>query len=69
MKKLLFALGSIASMIIVSSCSADNIEEVKTENSINIKTIAPSATTNTVLQDTIPQTNQQLIDGGDPPRP
>jgi hypothetical protein len=69
MKKLLFALGSIAAMIIVSSCSADNIEDVKTENLINKKTVSPSATTNTVLQDTIPQTNQQPIDGGDPPRP
>jgi hypothetical protein len=69
MKKLLFAIGSIAAMIIVSSCSTDSIEDVKTENSINKKTVSPSATMNTVLQDTIPQTNQQPIDGGDPPRP
>lgn len=59
MKKLLFAIGSIAAMIIVSSCSADSLEDTKKENSINKNQISPSATT-----DTIP-TPQSIDDIGD----
>lgn len=73
MKKLLFAIGSIAAMLIVSSCSDDSLDDVKKENAINKKEISPSAITTTVLQDTIPnnsiqQVDEEPIDGGNPVR-
>lgn len=58
MKKLLFAIGSIAAMTIIFSCSADSLDDNKKENSTN-KNSLPSATS-----DTIP-TPQNIDDIGD----
>jgi hypothetical protein len=44
MKKLLLAMGCFAAMIVISSCSADSLEEVKKENLITPSQTAPSAT-------------------------
>lgn len=69
MKKLLFAFGSVAAMLIISSCSSDNFEDATKENSINKEQISPSATINTIPLDTIPQTNDDPIDDKNPPLP
>ena len=61
MKKLLFAIGSIAAMIVVSSCSTDNLEEGKTENLINKDQILPSVTTDS-LNSTAPQNLLEISD-------
>jgi len=61
MKKLLFAIGSIAAMIVVSSCSTDNLEEGKTENLINKNQILPSVTTDS-LNSTTPQNLLEISD-------
>ena len=61
MKKLLFAIGSIAAMIVVSSCSTDNLDEGKTENLINKDQILPSATTDS-LNSTTPQNLLEISD-------
>ncbi|WKL50119.1 hypothetical protein Q1W71_10165 [Flavobacterium pectinovorum] len=61
MKKLLFAIGSIAAMVIISSCSTDNIEEGKTENLINKNQILPSVTTDS-LNSTTPQNLLEISD-------
>lgn len=53
-------MGCIAAMIVISSCSADSLEDVKKENSIKKNEISPSAAT-----DTIPIAPSQLIDGVD----
>ncbi|WP_281228716.1 hypothetical protein [Flavobacterium aquiphilum] len=74
MKKLLFAISFITAMILVSSCSDDSLDDVKKENAVSKNQISPSATTTTVLQDTITNNSiQQMddapIDGGNPIRP
>lgn len=74
MKKLLFAIGFITAMILVSSCSDDSLDDVKKENAVNKDQISPSATTNKVLKDTISnnsmqQADDEPIDGGNPIRP
>ncbi|MDW8852569.1 hypothetical protein SD960_20880 [Flavobacterium sp. MMLR14_040] len=56
MKKLLFAIGSIAAMIVISSCSTDNLEEGKTENLIKNDQISPS-----VIIDTIHSTTPENL--------
>jgi len=61
MKKLLFAIGSIAAMVIISSCSTDNLEEGKTENLINKNQILPSVTTDS-LNSTTPQNLLEISD-------
>ncbi|KIQ24960.1 MULTISPECIES: hypothetical protein [Flavobacterium] len=61
MKKLLFAIGSIAAMIVISSCSTDNLEEGKTENLINKNQILPSVTTDS-LNSTTPQNLLEISD-------
>jgi hypothetical protein len=61
MKKLLFAIGSIAAMIVISSCSTDNLEEGKTENLINKDQISPSVTTDS-LNSTTPENLLEISD-------
>lgn len=61
MKKLLFAIGSIAAMIVISSCSTDNLEVGKTENLINKNQILPSVTTDS-LNSTTPQNLLEISD-------
>ncbi|AOW10807.1 hypothetical protein [Flavobacterium gilvum] len=55
MKKILFAIGSIVAMIIVSSCSADSLDDVKNENAINKSQIT---------SDTLRVAPAQLMDDG-----
>lgn len=43
MKKLLIAMGCFAAMIVISSCSADSLEEVKKENLTNPNQTAVSS--------------------------
>lgn len=69
MKKLLFAIGSITAMILVSSCSSDSLDDLKNENAINKNQISPSATTTTVLQDTISNNSMQQTNDAPPPPP
>lgn len=69
MKKLLFVLTAITAMLIISSCSSDSLEDTKNEKLINKTQISPSAIQDTIPLDTIPTTNDEPIDGGDPPKP
>lgn len=77
MKKLLFAFGTIAAMLIISSCSSESLDDAKNENSINKRKISPSTITNTMHLDSISQINnesvdgesEEPIDGGDPIKP
>lgn len=59
MKKLLFAIGSIAAMIIVSSCSADSLDDMNKENAINKDQISKS-----ISIDTLQVAPSQLLDDG-----
>lgn len=59
MKKLLFGIGSIAAMIIVSSCSADSLDDTNKENAINKDQISRS-----IRIDTLQVAPSQLLDDG-----
>ncbi|WP_264538490.1 hypothetical protein [Flavobacterium sp. N1736] len=61
MKKLLFAIGSIAAMVIISSCSTDNLDEGKTENLINKDQILPPVIIDSI-HNTTPQNLLEISD-------
>jgi hypothetical protein len=48
MKKLLFAFGAITALLLISSCSADDLQDVKTENTTPKNQFSPSAVTDTI---------------------
>ena len=60
MKKLIIAVGYIAAMIVISSCSVDSVQDVKKENSTYINQFTPS-----VIFDTIPGSTIETLDGVD----
>ncbi len=45
MKKLLLTMGCITAVILMSSCTADSVEDIKNENSTNSNQIPISETT------------------------
>lgn len=60
MKKLLIALGCVAAVILMSSCSSDSLEE--TENTMNKKI---QETLSTEVIDSLSVTNSIELDNGD----
>lgn len=48
MKKLLFAFGAITALFLISSCSADDLQEAKPQNTTPKSQISPSAVTDTI---------------------
>ncbi|RTZ01310.1 hypothetical protein EKL98_15165 [Flavobacterium bomense] len=45
MKKLLFTIGCITAVILISSCTTDSVDDIKNENAINSNQIPISETT------------------------